>query len=124
MAKGIRAVRTISDRAVLKWGAIGAAAALPLSFLHPVFALGSGILSGYFSYYAFDALSRALFSKQFHPPARIPLPEWDDHRKWSDWLLLVPYVALFVYLLFAFGEVSDCLAGQDFWKSGWALCKG
>ena len=104
-------------------GVAGALAALPLSLLHPIFALGAGFICAWVSYQAFDAVSRTVFQKQFQPPLRLPTPEWDGTRKASDWMLLLPFVAASVYLLFAFGEISDCLAGLDFWKSGWSLCK-
>ena len=115
-------VRQIAARPTT-WGIAGALVALPLSLLHPIFALGAGFICAWVSYHAFDAVSHTVFQKQFQPPLRVPTPEWDSTRKWSDWMLLVPFVAASIYLLFAFGEISDCVAGQDFWKSGWSLCK-
>jgi hypothetical protein len=114
-------LRQIPARPVI-WGVAAALAALPLSLVHPIFALGAAFICACASYYAFDAVSHAVFRKQFQPPLRVPTPEWDGTRKWSDWMLLVPFAAVAIYLLFAFGEIADCLAGQDFWKSGWSLC--
>jgi hypothetical protein len=116
------AIQKIPNRTIWVWAVLAAMAALSLSLLHPLFALGSGFLCAYVSYCAFDAVSRSIFGKEFQPPLKIPTPEWDTTRKWSDWVLLAPFIVVFVFLLFGFGEIADCLGGQDFWKSGWSLC--
>lgn len=96
--------------------------AVPLTFLNPIFAILGAGMCVFASYYLFDLISRALFSKEFQPPSRHS-SEWDATRRASDWFLSIPFLLVFVLFLFAFGEIGDCLGGRDVWKSGWQLCK-
>jgi hypothetical protein len=95
--------------------------AIVLAYVHPVFALLAVLLCALVSYYAVNLVSRVAFNKDFQPPTR-GLSGWAVSRRWSDWLLLLPWVLLFVNLLFAFGEVADCMHDKNLWKSGWSLC--
>lgn len=114
--------RIWSDRRVLLYSVGLTMAALPMTYLHPIFATLSALTWVFVSYYLFDFFSRILFAKGFHPPTRFA-SEWDLTRRASDWLLLVPFLMVFVSLLFAFGEIGDCIGGRDVWKSGWELCE-
>jgi hypothetical protein len=90
-----------------------------LSLLHPIFALLAGLFCAYISYYLFNAISQFMFRKEFSPPSRaLGLPE----PAWTDWLLFVPWIVLFVILLFTFGKLGDCLAGTNFWKGWFQFC--
>jgi hypothetical protein len=99
-----------------------AAASIPLSKLHAMFSLAALPLCAVASYSIFNGVSRALFKKEYQPPTRIGIPEWRPERRWSDWLLFVPEVLLFVGLLFLFGNVGDCMSHRHVWVSWWSLC--
>jgi hypothetical protein len=88
----------------------------------PDLALLAALMCALVSYYAVNLVSRVAFDKDSQPPTRGP-SEWDVSRRWSDWLLLLPWLLLFVNLLFVFGEVADCMHQNNLWKSGWSLCK-
>jgi hypothetical protein len=90
-----------------------------LSIIHPILALLTGGFAVSVSLALFQSLSKYLFSKDFEPPSRVPgLPS----PAWSDYLLFVPFVTLFVFILFFFGKVGDCLWGHDFWKGVFSIC--
>ena len=90
-----------------------------LSFLHPIFALLAIPFCVYVSYYLFNSMSQFIFRKEFTPPSRaLGTPD----PAWTDWLLLVPWVFLFIEMLFFFGKVGDCLFGSSFWHDGFSIC--
>lgn len=114
--------KRLSDRSVVLAALGMSGLAVVLSYVHPLFALLAALMCAFVSYYPIDVISRIAFNKEFQPPTR-GASDWDASRRWSDWLLLLPWVLLFVNLLFVFGEVADCMHHKNIWKSGWSLCK-
>jgi hypothetical protein len=95
-------------------------AGLALAVVHPFFTILAGPFSAGLTFRIFDVLSWRLFGKAFAPPSRVagmPSPAW------SDWLLFLPWILVFVALLFAFGEVGNCLGERRFWN-GWVRVCG
>jgi hypothetical protein len=92
-----------------------AAAFVPfLVHFHTLWAFAGAPLSAMISFAAFDRLSRRVFGKPFSPPSRYgPF----GPRAKSDWLLFLPFVMLFVHLVFLFGKYADWARGEHRW--GW-----
>lgn len=121
MSVSLRNKHIWSDRRLFLYS-VGLTAALPLTYLHPMYAVLSVLTWVFISYYLFDFLSRMLFAKRFHPPTRF-VSEWDWTRRASDWLSFVPFLMVFVCLLLAFGEIGDCTGERNVWKRGWEICE-
>ena len=93
--------------------------AVALTFFHPIFALLVMPFCFYVSYYPLNSISQFLFQKEFMPPSRVPgLPD----PAWSDWLLFLPWIFMFIALLFFFGKLGDCFFGSSFWHGWFSLC--
>ncbi len=85
---------------LVKLHTLGTLAALPFTIL--------------LSYRVFDWLSRRLFDKPFIPPSKYGNNQTVGV---SDFVLLVPWVFTFIYLLFMIGRYADWVRGESVWRS-------
>ena len=92
---------------------------LVASFLHTVAAVLSVGLLCLIAYVPCNYFSNVVFERDFEIPAKTLQKQ---KLYWSDWLLLIPFTALWLIPLFLIGEVVDCLNNKSLWQPISGLC--
>lgn len=91
-----------------------------LSLIHTAFAALTVGLWAVIAFHPCNWISKMVFHKQLEIPSKT---EVQQSLTWSDWLLLIPFTALWILPLFAVGEAMDCYTGSDVWEHLYGFCE-
>jgi membrane associated rhomboid family serine protease len=108
---------TREDRRILIISAGLAVLAIVLAPLHTAFTLLAIPFSGGVAYVVSDILSHAFVGRPFIFPSKWGWNTEEEKRSmaWSDHALGLFCGVLMVVCLFVFGEITDCIRGENVW---------